>query len=155
MEIRFYSVDAPYGCFSNFSPHGFTLDGAYWPTSEHYFQAQKFKGAKDVEEIRLARGPMMAARMGRSRSRPLRRDWERVKEDVMRGALEAKFRAHPDLQRILLSTGEALLVEASSKDSYWGCGAEGTGKNRLGLLLMELREKLAKARGSRLPAPPI
>src|SRR6266566_10027691 len=42
MTIYFYgSKGQPYGCFSNFSPHGFELDGTWWPTSEHYFQAQK------------------------------------------------------------------------------------------------------------------
>ena len=31
MPIRFYSTrEQPYGCFSNFSPHGFELEGRYW-----------------------------------------------------------------------------------------------------------------------------
>lgn len=43
MTIYFYVERAkPYGCFSNFSAHGFMLDDLYWSTSEHYFQAQKF-----------------------------------------------------------------------------------------------------------------
>lgn len=42
MTIYFYMIGEEYGCFSNFSPHCFELDGLYWPTSEHYFQAQKF-----------------------------------------------------------------------------------------------------------------
>jgi N-glycosidase YbiA len=38
MTIRFYRTnEVPYGAFSNFSKHGFTLDGAYWPTVEHYY----------------------------------------------------------------------------------------------------------------------
>ena len=40
VAIHFYSTTGPYGGFSNFSHYGFELDGAYWPTSEHYFQAQ-------------------------------------------------------------------------------------------------------------------
>lgn len=44
MTIYFYSArEKPYGCFSNFSRHGFELDGQWWITSEHYFQAQKFE----------------------------------------------------------------------------------------------------------------
>jgi ribA/ribD-fused uncharacterized protein len=39
--IRFYSTKADYSCFSNFSPHPIRLKGKLWPTSEHYFQAQK------------------------------------------------------------------------------------------------------------------
>ncbi|NDJ34717.1 MAG: NADAR family protein, partial [Chloroflexi bacterium] len=136
--ITFYSAkEEPYGCFSNFSPHGFELDGAYWPTSEHYFQAQKFAGTPHEEAIRLARGPMMAARMGRSRKRPLRADWEEVKDDVMRRAVLAKFRAHADIRAVLLATGDEVLVENAPGDAYWGCGKDGTGLNRLGEILME------------------
>ena len=69
--IYFYSTkEQPYGCFSNFAAYWFELDGQSWPTSEHYFQAQKFAGTPDAEAIRLARSPMVAARMGRERNRP-------------------------------------------------------------------------------------
>lgn len=74
-------------------------------TSEHYFQAQKFKEEKDQEEIRKANSPMLAARMGRDRKRKLRRDWESVKVNVMREAVLAKFTQHDELRELLLSTG--------------------------------------------------
>ena len=83
--IRFYRVEEAYGCFSNFAPYPIKLKGKEWPTSEHYFQAQKFAGTEHEEAIRLAKSPMIAARMGRSRKRPLRPDWEEVKDDIMRG----------------------------------------------------------------------
>ena len=76
MTIYFYRVNEPYGCFSNFSPHGFRLDGKWWPTSEHYFQAQKFAGTPYEEKVRLAKSPMEAANTGRDRRLPLRDDWE-------------------------------------------------------------------------------
>ncbi len=69
--IHFYSVHAAYGCFSNFSRHPVRLKGKVWPTSEHYFQAQKFAGTPHEEEVRQAKSPTIAARMGRSRKRPL------------------------------------------------------------------------------------
>src|SRR5262245_6865278 len=98
MPIYFYSTrEQPYGCFSNFSAHGFELDGSYWPTSEHYFQAQKFKGTEHIELIRRAKSPTVAARMGRSRQRPRRPDWEVVKDDVMRRAVLRKFETHDDI----------------------------------------------------------
>src|SRR5580704_7800443 len=81
--IHFYSVGGEYGCFSNFSPHPVKLKGKTWPTSEHFFQAQKFAGTPDEEEVRQAKSPMIAARMGRSRKRPLRKDWESVKDSIM------------------------------------------------------------------------
>ena len=45
-------------------------------TSEHYFQAQKFIGSDFAEEIRLAKTPMEAAKMGRERNKPIRKDWD-------------------------------------------------------------------------------
>ena len=140
--IQFYSLKDPYGEFSNFSPHPIQLKGKTWPTSEHYFQAQKFAGTHHEEEVRRTKSPMIAARLGRSRARPLRKDWESVKDDIMREALQAKFTQHADLRELLLQTGEASLVEHTTHDSYWGDGGNGTGRNRLGHLLMELREKL-------------
>ena len=140
--INFYSVSGEYGCFSNFSPHPITLKGRTWPTSEHYFQAQKFAGTPDEEEVRLAKSPMIAARMGRSRKRPLRKDWESVKDSIMHEAVLAKFTQHADLREILLATGDATIVEHTENDAYWGDGGDGSGKNRLGQILMEVREEL-------------
>ncbi len=78
------------------------MRGKQWPTSEHYFQAQKFADARDQDEIRTANTPILAARMGRDRNRKLRRDWERVKVGIMREAVEAKFRQHAELSELLL-----------------------------------------------------
>jgi N-glycosidase YbiA len=142
MPIYFYSTREEYGCFSNFSSHGFELDGLYWYTSEHYFQAQKFIGTPHVEQIRLVKAPKDAARMGRERTRPLRTDWEKVKDDIMRKTVLCKFTTHADIRKVLLSTGDEEIVENSPIDWYWGCGKDGTGKNILGIILMEIREIL-------------
>jgi ribA/ribD-fused uncharacterized protein len=142
--IHFYQVDKPYGFFSNFSPHAIYLKGKNWPTSEHFFQAQKFVGTPIEEKIRLASSPMAAAKMGRDRHHPLRADWEAVKEEIMYEALLAKFTQHPDLRQKLLETGEAELVEHTSNDHYWADGGDGSGKNRLGYLLMRVRSALRK-----------
>ena len=143
MTIYFYGArEEPYGCFSNFSAHGFMLDDLYWPTSEHYFQAQKFVGTPHIEAIRLAKSPTIAARMGRSRQRPLRTDWETVKEEVMRRAVLSKFKTHEAIRAVLLGTGSDEIIENAPSDYYWGCGKTGTGQNRLGVILMEVREVL-------------
>ena len=71
MPILFYSTrERPYGCFSNFSAHGFVLDDVWWTTSEHYFQAQKFVGTPYVEHVRQAHSPKEAAHLGRKRDLP-------------------------------------------------------------------------------------
>jgi ribA/ribD-fused uncharacterized protein len=141
-KILFYRVREPYGEFSNFSAHPIKVNGKTWPTSERYFQAQKFAGTEYEQEIRRAKSPMIAARLGRSRKEPLRKDWESAKETIMREALRAKFTQHPALRSLLLSTGDQTIVEHTENDKYWGDGGDGAGKNRLGILLMELREKL-------------
>jgi ribA/ribD-fused uncharacterized protein len=142
--INFYSTTEEYGCFSNFSRHAIHMKGKRWPTSEHFFQAQKFAGTPHEEEIRQAKSPAIAARMGRSRQRPLRKDWESVKDQVMLEAVRAKFTQHEDLRTTLLGTGDALLVEHTVNDSYWGDGG-GSGLNRLGQILMQVREELKNA----------
>src|SRR5215217_8082680 len=110
-KILFYRVNAPYGEFSNFSPHPLKLKGCTWPTTEHYFQAQKFAGTEHEETVRKAKSPMIAAHLGRSRKLPLRGDWESAKENVMREALRAKFTQHETLRVLLLGTGDATLIE--------------------------------------------
>jgi ribA/ribD-fused uncharacterized protein len=145
--IHFYSTQGEYGCFSNFSRHPIHLKGKSWPTSEHFFQAQKFQGTAHEEEVRLAKTPTIAARMGRDRKRPLRPDWEKVKDAVMREAVLAKFTQHDDLRAVLLGTGDAVLVEHTENDSYWGDGGDGSGLNRLGQMLMSVRDELRQAGG--------
>jgi N-glycosidase YbiA len=140
MTIYFYSIhEAPHGCFSNFAPYGIELDGLWWPTTEHYFQAQKFTGTPYVEKVRRASTPKQAAEIGRDRQLPLRPDWERVKDDVMRQAVLRKFETHAALREILLATGEEDIVENAKHDYYWGCGQDGSGKNMLGQILVEVR----------------
>ena len=140
--INFYLVGEEYGEFSNFAPYPIQLDGKTWPTTEHYFQAAKFEDESYREKIRKKNSPMQAARMGRDRSQKLRRDWESVKVGIMRAALEAKFAQHVDLKEKLLATSDAELVEHTENDCYWADGGDGSGKNMLGILLMELRSKL-------------
>ena len=144
MPIYFYGTRSEYGCFSNFSRHGFELDGEYWPTTEHYFQSQKFPETEHCDQIRQAKTPKNAANMGRERSRPLRPDWEQVKDDIMRKAVLRKFENHAEIREILLATGDEEIVENAPGDYYWGCGKDGSGKNMLGQILMEVREILRK-----------
>ncbi|WP_246314278.1 NADAR family protein [Paenibacillus foliorum] len=140
--IRFYETNKPYGCFSNFAKYPVTLINKEWVTTEHYFQAQKFVGTEYEEEVRLAITPMEATRLGRDRNKPLRKDWEDCKVQIMREALIAKVEQHPRIKSILLSTGDCTIVEHTTNDAYWGDGGNGQGQNMLGKLLMEIRNGL-------------
>ncbi len=140
--INFYSATDEYGCFSNFSRHPVRLKGKLWLTSEHYFQAQKFPETPAEDKVRKCGSPMEAAKMGRDRSLPLRKDWESVKDNIMREVVYAKFTQHDQLKKTLLETGDAKLIEHTANDSYWADGGNGKGKNMLGIILMEVREKI-------------
>jgi len=145
-EIHFYLANGKYGCFSNFSRHSVFLKGHSWQTVEHFFQAQKFSGSAHETSIRYAHKPMIAASMGRDRSRPLRCDWEEVKDSVMRTAVMAKFVQNKHLTPMLLGTGDRRLVEHTHNDRYWGDGGDGTGLNKLGMILMEVRELIREGK---------
>jgi N-glycosidase YbiA len=149
--IDFYSVSDEFGEFSNFAPFPIRIEGARWRTSEHYFQAQKFEDKAYRQKVQSAKTPMLAAQLGRDRKQKLRRDWESVKVGVMRTAVWAKFSQHEELALLLLSTGDARLVEHTENDDYWGDGGDGSGKNMLGRILMEVRERLRSDRSTDPP----
>ncbi|OJJ21782.1 Swarming motility protein YbiA [marine bacterium AO1-C] len=143
-SIKFYSVAEAYGEFSNFAPYPIKLKGKTWPTSEHYFQAQKFAGTSHEDKIRKAASPMKAAELGRTRKVRIRANWDHMKDNIMLEAVHAKFAQHADLQELLLDTGDAKIIEHTENDDYWGDGGDGSGKNRLGKILMKVREELRK-----------
>lgn len=165
--ILFYEPLNAYGYFSNFSRHGIDLDGKHWPTSEHYFQAMKSLERVVQERIRGARTPGQAARLGRATR--LRPEWdqpidpgectpagwflngvlviERFKDAVMLRAVRAKFTQHDILKASLLDTGNHVLVEDAMADPYWGWGCSKVGLNRLGQILMLVREELRRGQG--------
>ena len=57
--------------------------------------------------------------------------------------MRAKVTQHEEMKNLLLSTGTARLVEHTTNDSYWGDGGDGSGRNMLGVILMELRAELS------------
>lgn len=132
--VRFYSSMGP-RWLGNFHRHAMVIDGWMWSTVEHFYQASKTLDDQEKEGIWEAPTPAEAKRRGGIAT--LRPDWERLKEEVMLTALRAKF-SDPDLRLKLLDTRGSRLEEASPADMYWGY----KGKNRLGILLMQVREEL-------------
>lgn len=142
--VYFYAQTDDYAEFSNFAPFGVAMDGHWWPTVEHYFQAQKFDDTAYREKIRRAGRPKDAKALGMTRHLPLRSDWDRVKEGVMLAAVRRKFQTHGAPAQRLLSTGTRLIVENAPMDYFWGCGQDGSGLNRLGHILMQVRDELRR-----------
>ena len=139
--LYFYTKTMPFWGLSNFSPPGVEIGGVYWPTVEHFFQAQKFAELEVQERIRQAATPKEARTLGQSRKFKLREGWDSLREEVMLSALRIKF-GNPAARELLLSTGSRMLVESSPFDYFWAAGQDGSGQNRLGHLLMQVRSEL-------------
>ncbi len=141
-ELDFYREEDPYGEFSNFSGFRVFMDGEWWSTSEHYYQAQKYETPELREWVQFAPTPMEAANRGRDPKFPKRKDWDQVKNSYMEKVLFEKFTRHEDLRKLLLSSGESHIYEHTTNDCYWADCGDRTGKNHLGLLLMKVRDSL-------------
>lgn len=142
LVLDFYSTKKAYGEFSNFALFPVFLDNKWWPTSEHYYQAHKYDRPELIEWVRAAQSPAEAALRGRDKNIPKRLDWDQRKDEIMEKAVQDKFSRYPELQNLLLSTGNARLYEHTENDCYWGDCNDRTGKNKLGLLLEKIRASL-------------
>ena len=137
--------DNEYRWLSNFYPSKVVFGGKEYKSVEHAFQAAKTLDDKDREWIASAIHPGEAKKRGKCVI--LREDWEDVKDDVMWVCLQSKF-SNIALKKKLLNTGDEELVEVNWwKDRYWGV-CDGVGENKLGKLLMRLREELRNDRSS-------
>lgn len=152
-EVSFYRAnERPYGAFSNLYRRAISFEGQVFPTAEHAYQAGKPRRDVVREWILAAPTPSLVAMAAHGLyTWDIVPSWSKIKYDRMRAVLQAKFTQHEDLRKLLLSTGRARLVEVGSVDSAvnrtWG-EVNGRGKNMLGVLLMELRDKLEKEESS-------
>ena len=130
-----------YFYLSNFYHAPVTYNGLTYLNNEAAFQAQKPIDRSEQETFTML-SPSDAKKKGRHVR--LRSDWENVKDKVMEDIVRAKFTQHTDLQRSLLETGSARLIEGNTwNDRYWGVDSNsGIGKNRLGEILMKVRSEL-------------
>ena len=117
-----------------------------YSTVEHFFQSYKTLEKPLQEVIRNANTPGKAKRLGRNVA--LREDWERDKHLVMTTGVHLKFSSSTELKAKLLATGDLELVEGNTwHDNHWGdCSCtkckDIVGENRLGIMLMEVRDIL-------------
>jgi ribA/ribD-fused uncharacterized protein len=160
--VVFHKTKERWGELSNMAS-GFRLIvcGRVWPSAEALYQACRFPDLPDVQQLIARQASAMAAKM---RSKPhrgaTREDWPQIRVRVMRWVLRVKLAQH--MKRfggVLIATGDAAIVERSSKDRYWGAieSTDGVleGQNVLGRLLMELREELrSRPREELLVVPP-
>ena len=117
--------------FDNFSSFQVEYDGYLWPTSEHAYQAAKFKDSsiETYEQIKKARSAHDAQKVANENKELQRSDWDLVKKDIMKEILRNKINQHPYVLKKLLQTGTRIIIEDSWRDSTWGWGPNKDGKN--------------------------
>ncbi|WP_296753874.1 NADAR family protein [Thiobacillus sp.] len=156
-EISFYRAnEKPYGAFSNLYRRTIVFEGGEYPTSEHAYQAGKARKDSVREWLMAAPSPSLLAMAAHGLYVwDVHPDWSKTKFDRMKRVLQAKFTQHEDLRELLLSTGNARLVEKATVDNsvnrLWG-EVNGVGKNMLGQLLMEVRDELRAAQNKKTQA---
>lgn len=133
---------------SNFFAAPVEMEGITYPTTEHAFQAMKTHETAERYVVRDSPTPTTAKRRGRKVT--LRDGWNTERFAVMEEVLRAKF-ADPRLRGKLLATGNRVLIEGNTwRDTTWGMVRDAQtggwrGENRLGKLLMQLRELRAES----------
>ena len=136
-----------YRWLSNFWAVEVVLDGVTYNSTEAANQAAKTLDMKEREEIRAATTFKQAKHLGYLVT--LRKDWEKVKLQVMEDLLQQKFK-HPDLRAKLIATYPEELIEKNTwNDTFWG-QCKGKGENHLGKLLMKIREELIRENNEKI-----
>ena len=130
-----------YFFLSNFAFSPITYEGIKYNSVEAAFQATKtlnMNERKSFSEL----SPSQAKAKGRQVE--LRSDWEEIKDDIMKELIILKFVNNPEYKKKLLATGCAELIEGNTwNDTYWGV-CNDMGENKLGKILMEVRNLLKK-----------
>ena len=125
-------------------PAKILFEGKTFNSAEALVQWGKFPHLPVIQnEIRYAKTPFWSWKGGNDRRKATRKDWEDVRDSVMKETLYLKFSQHTGLAESLLATGDHELV-SEEPDRYWGAGVDGAGENRLGRVLMELRDYLKR-----------
>ena len=110
--------------------------------SEGLYQYQKFMHIHDPDIKTMFQNAdgQTAYNLSRKLASKIVEGWDRM--IAMKLTLRTKFK-DPILNKKLLSTHNAYLVENSHRghDLFWADDGDGTGENRMGMLLMELRKE--------------
>lgn len=142
-EIYFLNPkDSSFGNLSSYADTPFVLEGIKWKTFEHYYQATKFIGRGTYTRILKCSTPLEAAKIGNNPRFKPNEGWDDSRDNLMYQGLMAKFLQNSSCAEQLMNTEEKSLYYVSPHDSYLGTGKDGKGENKLGKMLVDIRNKL-------------
>jgi ribA/ribD-fused uncharacterized protein len=150
--IGFTSTAAEWGIFSNFAKTPMVVNGIEFACVEqlyHYIRLNK--EAERAEYLKVSPGMALKMKAKAFKKRGVERaDWREIAVDVMRFCLNHKYQASAEFRKALADSGSKYIVEDESnrkkRPDSWGAVLDTVtneyyGKNIMGRLLMELREK--------------
>lgn len=145
-HVFFFIREEAYGFLSNFWRALQVVDGVAYDSNERFYQVQKAKDADLKASIYDMKEPYWCMVIGHNmRPKDVRAEWtEEIRLATMLKGLRAKFSQNAELKQQLLATGDKALHEKNPDDFFWGYG-DGTGKDYLGKLLMQVRAELREA----------
>lgn len=142
--IEFYKEFGELGYLANYSNHGFTKNGIFYKTVEHYYQSEKFDDPEIKKRIINAPTPKEASNIGRDRSNIRKENFKEIKNQVMFDGILEKFRQNRDIAYKLIETRNKKIAEATIDEYYWGIGKDKSGKNVIGDILVKVRERIKR-----------
>ena len=145
-HIFFFIREEAHGFLSNFWRATQVVDGVAYDCNERFYQCMKSATPKIRAWVFNAPSPFLAMVVGHNmrKGKECGMDWDvELRLATMLKGLRAKFTQNPELAKMLLATGNAQLHENNPEDFFWGY-ADGTGKDYLGKLLMQVRKELSK-----------
>lgn len=143
--------------FSNWYRSDFEVKGIRFICMEQfmmYCKAKLFGDEKIASDIMHATHPKDHKALGRKVKGYDEDVWKARRDGIVASGCYAKFSQNEKLKRLLLSTEDTILVEASRYDKIWGVGlsendsrilnpSQWKGLNLLGTALMRARSRIA------------
>lgn len=158
-EIRIYNKsescifkknEDEFGALSNMATKfPISVNGISIKTTEALYQACRFPHLPDIQKKIIGeKSPMKVKMLSNANKKNSRSDWDEVRIKIMKWCINIKLAQNfLTFGEELHKTGMNAIVENSTSDNFWGAipnedGSIFKGKNALGRLLMDLRQKL-------------
>lgn len=146
--------DPLFAFLDNDFPSRFEFGGRNYECATAAYEAQKFFHRPDFMDQFTTLDAQSAFALSAEKHLEKHPSWYEKREETMSHVLRAKFGQNPTVLGFLLLTADAYLsfhTEFKNMDPFWTDDADGSGANRLGHLLMMIRQEYGGAGKGEIP----